>query len=91
MNDIRQNCYLKKINTIFHFVEFSRVYQSFLKMNNCISSNTIGLQEVFNFFISNKIKLIYSTTSASLGNKVDDKFFSPYAFTKAKNLQMLEN
>ena len=60
-------------------------------MNECISSNTIGSHEVFNFCLSNKIKLIYSATSASIGNKGNDKNLSPYAFTKAKNLEMLEN
>ena len=80
-----------KIKTVFHFGEFSRIYQSFLKMNRCINSNTIGSHEVFNFCLSNKIKLIYSATSASIGNKGDDKNLSPYAFTKAKNLELLEN
>ena len=85
------NNYKKKIKTIFHFGEFSRIYQSFLKMNECIESNTIGTNEVFNFCLRNKIKLIYSATSASMGNKGNDKNLSPYAFTKAKNLEMLEN
>ena len=80
-----------KIKTVFHFGEFSRIYQSFLKMNECIDSNTIGSNEVFNFCLSNKIKLIYSATSASIGNKGSDKNLSPYAFTKAKNLELLEN
>ena len=83
--------YKKKIISIFHFGEFSRIYQSFLKMNECINSNTIGSHEVFNFCLLNKIKLIYSATSATIGNKGDDKNLSPYAFTKAKNLEMLEN
>jgi UDP-glucose 4-epimerase len=85
------NPYKKKINTIFHFGEFSRIYQSFLKMKECIDSNTIGSQEVFNFCLSNKIKLIYSATSATIGNNGNDKNLSPYAFTKAKNLEMLNN
>ena len=83
--------YKKKINSIFHFGEFARIYQSFFKMNECINSNTIGSHEVFNFCLQNKIKLIYSATSASIGNKGSDKNLSPYAFTKAKNLEMLEN
>ena len=81
----------KKIVSIFHFGEFARIYQSFLKMNECISSNTVGSNEVFNFCLKNKIKLIYSATSASLGNKGNDKNLSPYAFTKSKNLELLEN
>ena len=83
--------YKKKIKTIFHFGEFARIYQSFLKMNECIESNTIGTNEVFNFCLKNKIKLIYSATSATVGNNGNDKNLSPYAFTKSKNLEMLEN
>jgi len=81
----------KDIHSLFHFGEFSRIYQSFLKMSDCIDSNTIGSNEVFNFCLSNKIKLIYSATSASIGNKGVDKNLSPYAFTKAKNLELLDN
>ena len=83
--------YKENIHSLFHFGEFSRIYQSFLKMNECINSNTIGSNEVFNFCLSNKIKLIYSATSASIGNNGIDKDLSPYAFTKAKNLELLEN
>ena len=81
----------KKINSIFHFGEFSRIYQSFLNMDECLKSNTIGSNAIFNFCLKNKIKLIYSATSASLGNHGNDKNLSPYAFTKAKNLELLEN
>ena len=81
----------KDIHSLFHFGEFSRIYQSFSKMSDCIDSNTIGSNEVFNFCLSNKIKLIYSATSASIGNKGVDKNLSPYAFTKAKNLELLDN
>ncbi len=82
---------INSIHSLFHFGEFSRIYQSFLKMNECIDSNSIGTNAVFNFCLQNKIKLIYSATSASLGNKGNDKNLSPYAFTKSKNLELLEN
>ena len=85
------NKYKSNVHTIFHFGEFSRIYQSFLKMDECILSNSIGTHAVFNFCLSNKIKLVYSATSATIGNKGKDKDLSPYAFTKAKNLEMLEN
>jgi len=81
----------KDITSVFHFGEFARIYQSFIKMNECINSNSVGTNAVFNFCLKNKIKLIYSATSASLGNKGEDKNLSPYAFTKAKNLEILEN
>ncbi len=81
----------KKIHSIFHFGEFARIYQSFLKLSQCLDSNSIGTNSVFKFCLENKIKLIYSATSASLGNKGYDKNLSPYAFTKSKNLELLEN
>ena len=81
----------KEIKSIFHFGEFARIYQSFLKMNECISSNSVGSNAVFNFCLKHNIKLIYSATSASLGNSGKDKNLSPYAFSKAKNLEILEN
>ena len=81
----------KSINSIFHFGEFSRIYQSFINMQECLNSNSIGTNAIFKFCLQNKIKLIYSATSASLGNKGNDKNLSPYAFTKSKNLELLEN
>ena len=60
-------------------------------MEECLNSNSIGTNAVFKFCLKNKIKLIYSATSASLGNKGNDKNLSPYAFTKSKNLELLEN
>ena len=83
--------YNGKIHSIFHFGEFARIYQSFNKFNECFSSNIEGSSSVFNFELKNKIKLIYSATSASLGNKGQDMNLSPYAFSKAKNLKLLEN
>tara|TARA_B100001250_G_C19679254_1_gene735083 strand:- start:174 stop:1058 length:885 start_codon:yes stop_codon:yes gene_type:complete len=85
------NKYKSKIITVFHFGEFARIYQSFLKFEECFSSNTIGTNAVFKFCLNNKIKLIYSATSANLGNQGNDKNLSPYAFSKAKNLELLEN
>jgi len=83
--------YKSKIDSIFHFGEFSRIYQSFKNFDECYDSNSIGSKSVFKFCLDNKIKLIYSATSASLGKKGNDKNLSPYAFTKSKNLELLEN
>jgi UDP-glucose 4-epimerase len=81
----------KQIHSIFHFGEFARIYQSFKKFDECFKSNSIGSNAIFKFCLDNDIKLIYSATSASLGNKGNDKNLSPYAFTKSKNLELLEN
>ena len=83
--------YKNEINSVFHFGEFSRIYQSFKNFDKCFESNSLGTQEVFKFCLENQIKLIYSATSATLGNRGNDKNLSPYAFTKSKNLELLEN
>jgi UDP-glucose 4-epimerase len=85
------NKYKNKIHSLFHFGEFSRIYQSFKNFDECFRSNSRGTKEVFKFCLDNKIKLIYSATSASLGNHGKDKNLSPYAFTKSKNLELSEN
>jgi UDP-glucose 4-epimerase len=83
--------YIGKIHSIFHFGEFARIYQSFKKIDECFSSNIEGSSNVFKFALKNRIRLIYSATSASLGNKGEDMNLSPYAFSKSKNLELLEN
>jgi UDP-glucose 4-epimerase len=83
--------YKNNINTIFHFGEFSRIFQSFRKIKECFNSNMIGSSELFNFALANKIKIVYSATSASLGNGGKDMNLSPYSFTKTKNLELLDN
>ena len=83
--------YKNRIHTVFHFGEFARIFQSFKKFHECFNSNIEGSAELFKFVLENKIKLIYSATSATLGNNGKDMNLSPYAFTKAKNLELLEN
>lgn len=81
----------KRIVTIFHFGEFSRIAQSFDNKEKVFQSNLIGSFEVIKFCLDNKIRIIYSATSASFGNKLEDQHLSPYAFTKTKNLQLILN
>ena len=92
-SDINKVCkkIRKNIIVLFHFGEFARIYQSFKNFDECFQSNSIGSNAVFKFCLENKIKLVYSATSASLGNKGNDKNLSPYAFSKSKNLELLEN
>ena len=47
-----------KVHSVFHFGEFSRIYHSFKKFNECFDANSIGTKEVFKFCLDNKIKLI---------------------------------
>ena len=83
--------YKKRINTIFHFGEFSRIHQSFLRYDECIRSNLKGSFEVVTFATKNKIKIIYSATSSMLGNLGKDENLSPYSWSKSKNLELIKN
>jgi UDP-glucose 4-epimerase len=80
-----------KIRVIFHFGEFSRIFQSFNNVKKCLNSNISGTQEVIKFCLENKIKIIYSATSASLGNNQDDQHLSPYAYSKSVNMNLIMN
>jgi len=81
----------KKIKVIFHFGEFSRIYQSFLNPKACLNSNINNSFEVINFAKDNKIKIIYSATSSALGNNGEDENLSPYAWAKSKNIELIKN
>jgi len=81
----------KKIKAVFHFGEFSRIAQSFKKKSKVLETNIAGSFEVINFCFINKIKIIYSATSASFGNNFNDQHLSPYAFSKTKNLELILN
>ena len=81
----------KKIKVIFHFGEFSRIYQSFLRTKECLNNNINNSFEVINFANENKIKIIYSATSSALGNNGKDQNQSPYAWAKTKNIELIKN
>ena len=85
------NKYKYNIRTIFHFAEFSRIHQSFFNIKDCFDSNISGTKNVLEFCLKNKIEVIYSATSANLGNSGKDENLSPYALTKANNLKLIIN
>jgi len=83
--------YKKKIKVIFHFGEFSRIYQSFKDYKTCFDYNIHHTSKVIEFALHNKIKIIYSATSSNLGNNGKDENLSPYAWSKSKNIELIRN
>ncbi len=81
----------KKIKVIFHFGEFSRIFQSFKNYKKCFEYNIHHSSKVIEFAKDNKIKLIYSATSSNLGNYGKDENLSPYAWSKSKNIELIKN
>lgn len=87
---INKNRFLKKINFdhVFHFAEFSRIVPSFDNYDTCIKTNTYGTFEVIKFCLQKKAKLIYSASSSTIGN---NKFLSPYSWSKYANNELIKN
>lgn len=83
--------YKKKIKALFHFGEFSRIAQSFELLEDLSNSNLLGSTSVINFCKQNKIRIIYSATSAAFGNNFVDQNLSPYSFTKTTILNLILN
>ena len=81
----------KKIKLIYHFGEYSRIFQSFKNYKKCFEYNIHHSSKVIEFAKDNNIKLIYSATSSNLGNNVNDENLSPYAWTKSKNIELIKN
>jgi len=80
-----------QIKTIFHFGEFSRIYQSFKHIDKCYYSNMLGTFQVVKFCSNNDIRIIYSASSSKFGNKGKDEHLSPYSWSKSKNIEFIEN
>ena len=89
--DILLKNYKRKIKVIYHFGEFSRIYQSFKFYKKCFEYNIHHSSKVIEFAKDNKIKLIYSATSSNLGNDGKDENLSPYAWSKTKNIELIKN
>jgi len=83
--------YKSQIHSIFHFGEFSRIYQSFEHRNECFDFNMTGTIEVIKFCCDNKIKIYYSASSSKFGNSGKDENLSPYSWTKSKNIEIIKN
>ena len=61
----------KKIKTIFHFGEFSRIYQSFMKMNECIESNSVGSHAIFNFCLKRPKNFLFGFLYAMISQTLN--------------------
>ena len=81
----------KDIEVIFHFGEFSRIFQSFANYKKCFEYNIHHSSKVIEFAKDNNIKIIYSATSSNLGNNGKDENLSPYAWSKSKNIELIKN
>lgn len=77
--------------TVLHLGEYSRIVPSFEEINRCHVSNTLGTFQVLEFCRKNQSKLVYSASSSKFGNNGEDQDLSPYAWMKAKNIELIKN
>ena len=91
IDNIKKINSLKKIDTIFHFGEFSRIVKSFKFKNKCLEFNQLGTSRVLNFALKKNAHLIYSASSSKFGNNGSDENLSPYSWTKSKNIELIKN
>ena len=78
-----------KLELIFHLAEFSRIVQSFKYFEDCWESNMQGTKKVIELALIKKAKFVYSASSSKFGPK-KNQFLSPYAWTKAKNVELIK-
>ncbi|MDB0032593.1 NAD-dependent epimerase/dehydratase family protein [Alphaproteobacteria bacterium] len=78
-----------KIDYIFHLAEFSRIVQSFEYFDNCWESNVQGTKKIIEFALHKNAKLVYSASSSKFGSE-NNQYLSPYAWTKAKNVELIK-
>lgn len=76
---------------IFHFGEYSRIAQSFDDVQLCLDSNLAGTYNILIYCKENNIRLIYSGSSSKFGNGGRDENLNPYAWSKAKNVELIKN
>ena len=76
---------------VFHFGEFSRIVTSFDSFDNCWDFNMQGTKMVLDYCVAKKAKLIYSASSSKFGNDGKDENLSPYAWMKAKMVELINN
>lgn len=75
---------------VFHFGEYSRVEQSF-EEPELVFSNNSQIASVCQYCVKHYIPLIYSASSTKFTFDVDGIHQSPYAFSKAQNIEVIKS
>lgn len=77
-----------EISTIYHFGEFSRIYQSYHEIDKVQASCQEGTSQIIRLAIKHNATLIYSASSSHLGQKVEE--LSPYSYLKKQNVELIK-
>lgn len=80
-----------KIDIVFHLGEYARVEKSFDEPDIVFEMNIKGTLAVVMFCIKQKAKLVYAASSTKFADKNTGKQQSPYAWSKATNVELINN
>ena len=80
-----------KFDIVFHFAEYSRIAQSFDDIQLATDSILGGTPRILELCREWNAKLIYSASSSKFGNDGEDENLSPYAWMKAKMVELIKN
>ena len=75
---------------IFHLGEYSRVENSLQKIDYVLRNNLRPILDILQFAKKSKAKLIYAGSSTKFADGGENKFKSPYAFSKWQNSELVK-
>lgn len=81
----------QKFDVVFHFGEFARIDVSFDEPENVWKSNLDGTTQILELCRHWGAKLIYSASSSKFGRTGSLENLSPYAWSKAKMVELIKN
>jgi len=80
-----------KPDVVFHFGEYSRIVTSFNDIDYLIQTNLYSTSMLIEKCKQWGAKLVYSASSSKFGNDGQDENLSPYAWMKAKMVELIKN
>jgi len=91
VRDFLESDYDFKPDIVFHFGEYSRIVTSFDDIEYLIDTNLYSTAMLIDRCKQWGSKLIYSASSSKFGNEGKDENLSPYAWVKAKMVELIKN
>jgi UDP-glucose 4-epimerase len=85
--DIHKHCEHIQPDIVFHFGEFSRINASWDEIDTVMKSNLLGTSNVLEYCVKKKSKLVYSASSAILGETLPA---TPYTYTKKCMVELIK-
>ena len=79
-----------KYDLIFHLGEYSRVEQSLNKIDFVLENNSRPILNILKFAKQSNAKLVYAGSSTKFADDGQNKFLSPYAFSKWQNSELVK-